>query len=472
MKFSVEVKNFGKIKDARINLAPFSVIAGTNSSGKSFLTRALYSFFSTINKDYVTLEAKELFSNVMALSNYGYFSIKDPSSRVSQIYQEFHTYLKDLEDSIDVEFADCTFLEQHARSLIIEGKIILAEKSIQELQDEIRDKKKYDEFQKRLSVCARQLKTLKNGITDPREILSRKLSGEFRNALKENFQVSTLNELKSFSAESEDLILFNFDELGNITIENENIDFSLNPNSISQFQSLYNVVFVESPIYWKLRKPLLEIKNKNNKHSLWNLSKERSPLSGVPKFFYDLMELLNKNIKTNSEKNHFLDEILLNINKEISGELDISDSGEIYFKDIFSSKNISLNVTATGVTNLGIIGLLLKKNVIAKGSFVFIDEPEVNLHPAWQKIMIETLYELSKNGINVVIATHSIDMIKYIENIMHDLLDEEVVNHFAVNRLSSNGISISENLDPKDSLLKIKDDLGESFYNMVLEQGW
>lgn len=472
MKFSVEVKNFGKIKDARINLAPFSVIAGTNSSGKSFLTRALYSFFSTINKDYVTLEAKESFVYVKMLSKHGFDSVNDPSIKVLALYNQFHKNLEDLEESIDIEFADCTFLEQHARSLIIEDKIILTEKSLQELQDEIKGKKKYDDFHKRLLVCNKQLKSLKNGISDPREILSRKLSGEFRNALKENFQVSTLNELKAFSADSEDQILFNFDELGNITIENENINFSLNPNSISQFQSLYNVVFVESPIYWKLRKPLLEIKNKNNKSSLWNLTKDRSTLSGVPKFFYDLIELLNKNIKVDTERSLFLDKILLNINSVLNGELDVSDSGEIYFKDVSSSKNISLNVTATGVTNLGIIALLLKKNVISKGSFVFIDEPEVNLHPAWQKIMIETLYELSKNGINVVVATHSIDMIKFIENIMQDLDSEEVFHHFAVNRLSNDGISISENLDPKQSLLKIKDDLGESFYNMVLEQGW
>ncbi|HBM1862481.1 TPA: ATP-binding protein, partial [Acinetobacter baumannii] len=133
---------------------------------------------------------------------------------------------------------------------------------------------------------------------------------------------------------------------------------------------------------------------------------------------------------------------------------------------------INLNLTATGVTNLGIIGLLVKKNIIAKGSFVFIDEPEVNLHPAWQKIMVESLYELSKNGINVVIATHSIDMIKYIENIMYELDDEQVKSHFAINRLSNDGVSITEKLSPKESLLRIKDDLGESFYNMVLETGW
>ncbi|EMU00282.1 hypothetical protein ABNIH7_12955 [Acinetobacter baumannii ABNIH7] len=103
---------------------------------------------------------------------------------------------------------------------------------------------------------------------------------------------------------------------------------------------------------------------------------------------------------------------------------------------------------------------------------MFIDEPEVNLHPAWQKIMVESLYELSKNGINVVIATHSIDMIKYIENIMYELDDEQVKSHFAINRLSNDGVSITEKLSPKESLLRIKDDLGESFYNMVLETGW
>ncbi|WP_436873220.1 AAA family ATPase [Acinetobacter haemolyticus] len=472
MKFSVEVKNFGKIKDARVNLAPFSVIAGTNSSGKSFLTRALYSFFSTINKDYITQEARGSFLAIRTLSNFGFSTLRDPSAKVVSLYSDFQLHLKILEESINIELADCTFLEQHTRSLLIEDKIVFAEKVIQELQEEIKNKKKYDEFQERLSVCARQLKILKSNVKEPTEVLARKLSIEFKNALKENFQVATLNELKSFSSNSDEPISFNFNELGNISIDKETIEFSLNPNSISQFQSLYNIVFVESPIYWKLRKPLLEIKDNKYKYGLWGMSKEESTLTGIPKFFYDLMDLLNKNIKISSERNEFLGNILTNINKVLSGELDISDNGDIYFRDSGASKNINLNVTATGVTNLGIIGLLLKKNVIAKGSFVFIDEPEVNLHPAWQKIMIETLYELSKNGINIVIATHSIDMIKYIENIMEGLDEENIDNHFAINRLSNDGISISEDLDPKSSLLKIKDDLGESFYNMVLEQGW
>jgi len=59
MQFDIGIKNFGKIRDAKIKIRPFTVIAGKNSSGKSFVTKSLYSFFSTINKDYVTTKAYE-----------------------------------------------------------------------------------------------------------------------------------------------------------------------------------------------------------------------------------------------------------------------------------------------------------------------------------------------------------------------------------------------------------------------------
>lgn len=93
------------------------------------------------------------------------------------------------------------------------------------------------------------------------------------------------------------------------------------------------------------------------------------------------MDLLSQNIKSNYNGSELF-ELYSVIVKHLGGELDLSDSGDLMFKDAATQQNISLNLTATGVTNLGLIALLLKKNVIAEGSFVFIDEPEVNLHPA------------------------------------------------------------------------------------------
>ena len=67
------------------------------------------------------------------------------------------------------------------------------------------------------------------------------------------------------------------------------------------------------------------------------------------------------------------------------------------------------------MTNLGMIHALLQKEIITRGSFIFIDEPESNLHPEWQILLAEILVELANNGVNVVIATHSSDMLKALE---------------------------------------------------------
>jgi predicted ATPase len=64
------------------------------------------------------------------------------------------------------------------------------------------------------------------------------------------------------------------------------------------------------------------------------------------------------------------------------------------------------------MTNLGMIQALLKNNVISKGSFVFFDEPETNLHPAWQVVLTKVLIKLAESGVNVVMATHSLDIKK------------------------------------------------------------
>ena len=468
MKFNFEVNNFGKIKHAKLKLAPFTVIAGANSSGKSFISRALYSFFNTINKDHVTIDTLEKVSKIESILRYSFHTLNTPSNNVANICQKLLSTIRDLEKIINKEFGECSFLEQSTRTILIDGYITDVEKTTHELLEETSNKKKYEQFHQLILSISKRFKDLKHNLTKQLDILSEQIESGFNDALKENFQISSLKDLKAFNTKENEQISFNFGPLGQISINKETIEFELDGKSINEFQSLYNVVFIESPIYWKLRKPLLQIKNQKN---MFRLHKNEDSLSGVPQYFYDLISLVNKNIKSNDE-NTELKLIEQEINTTLGGSLDVTDSGEISFKDSITSKNININLTATGVTNLGLIGMLLNKNVISKGSFVFVDEPEVNLHPAWQKIMIEILYKLSKEGVNVVIASHSIDMMKYIENIMNSLGDEEVKEHFAINRLSQDGISNNFEIPPKESMSKIKEDLGNPFYEMSLEEGW
>lgn len=470
MKLNFEVKNFGKIQHAKLKLGAFSVVSGANSSGKSFVTRALYSYFSTINKDYITTEMLQSLNQIDELIRHGLYLTTSPSQNVIDLYYECDKSLEEIKSSIKADFQECTFLQQSTRMILLEKRLIDFEKNIIFFIAEVNGKKKYSNLNENLEIINVHLKQMKNIIKNPIDFLSHKYSIGFSESLKENFQVANLIDLHSNTIDMDSPISFDFGEFGNLSIKKENVNLKLNGSAIEEFQSLYNVVFIESPIYWKLRKPL-NILREFPFVRVRRLNREALGLSGVPKYFYDLMDLLSQNIKSNYNSSELF-ELYNIIVKHLGGELDLSDSGDLMFKDAVTQQNISLNLTATGVTNLGLIALLLKKNVIAEGSFVFIDEPEVNLHPAWQKIMIETLYQLSLKGINVVIASHSIDMMKYIENIMNKLSDQEIEKHFAINHLSKNGKSLDENLSAKQTLIKIKEDLGLPFYEMMLENEW
>jgi hypothetical protein len=53
MKFKVEIKNFGKIERATIQINNLTVLAGKNNVGKSFISKALYAFFHAMNTDHL-----------------------------------------------------------------------------------------------------------------------------------------------------------------------------------------------------------------------------------------------------------------------------------------------------------------------------------------------------------------------------------------------------------------------------------
>lgn len=466
MKLNVGIKNFGKIKNAHIKIAPFTVIGGANASGKSFVSRALYSFFSTINKDHVTNTSITSLQQIRKLLLSALHTALNPSNKVIEMHNELLILIKEVEETVVKEVGSCTFTEQKSRLIILEELVEVFSQSLSRLQNEINNVKKYKHLQERLKLIKRNLDRFSETIQSPTEILSTNIEKGFTEALKENFQAPNLSDLKNHNSEDE-VASFDFGELGRISLAGESISFKLTTESVNQFQSLYNVVFIESPIYWKLRKPLQKVNERLN-NPFFALHRHTDTLNGVPKYFYDLIELIEKNIKSQHKDDKIL-EIQSALKDTLGGELNVSDSGDIFYKELNSSRSLNLNLTATGVTNLGLIGLLLNRNVISEGSFIFVDEPEINLHPAWQKLMVKVLYKLSRSGVNIVITSHSIDMMKYIENIMEELTDIEIEDHFAINRLQNDGVSINEGAPALKSIAEIKEDLGKPFYEMMLE---
>ena len=83
--------------------------------------------------------------------------------------------------------------------------------------------------------------------------------------------------------------------------------------------------------------------------------------------------------------------------------------------------------TASGVKQIGILQLLLANRKLKPGSFLIIDEPEVNLHPEWQFKFAEILVLLVKElNITIYVNTHSPMFIEAIEvfSDFYDLKDD------------------------------------------------
>jgi len=94
----------------------------------------------------------------------------------------------------------------------------------------------------------------------------------------------------------------------------------------------------------------------------------------------------------------------------IGGEFKKDEMGRYYFDK--QGKRIELVNTATGIKYFGIFQVLSQNNYLNENTVLVLDEPEVHLHPKWQLEMAKIIVELVKNGVNIVVNSHSPYMIE------------------------------------------------------------
>ena len=460
MHSDIEFRHLGKINEATIKVRPFTVIAGCNSSGKSFITKSLYALFSGVGDTSVqpiVLSLLEKLDQDIQFIVFIFSGVSPVSSHVANLAQGARELSYEIQEGFD--FGAIIPLLDKIHEYAQEFRDVIEKKSSQKVDDlDGLTTKKRVALKQRVSQIDDYIDELFKCFFDPsvklREVIPDKLS----ESLSDNFTVPSIKNLinaKSDKAQisigtNGSVILGDKVELGDETISNI--------TALNEHPPIY----LESPIYWKLSDALEDSKKQLDETAKKRGLSKNQLVSQVPKYFFDVMELLKVQVKTN-----VFSDIIHTIEEAIKGNLSISDGG-IRFVDKASNTSVGLNLTALGVTNLGMIALLLKRGAILPGTFLFIDEPEVHLHPSWQVVFVQVLYELSKRGVNVVIASHSIDIMKAIENIMDS--DDEVDHqqHFGINQLSAEGNSIDISEHNFKRIAAIKEDLGKPFYEMFM----
>lgn len=480
-EIDVTISGLGPIEYASIEMRPFTVIAGPNGSGKSFVTKLAYCFLKAISVEHLQLKMTQVYNMgnlFLGFVKNSFEESDDFKSFVNSIHEIQHI-LQLIDKYSDYLLKNSYYSVQMAVIKELRINIYESINSLQQLYlmlteelenknhitddlfilDQIRNK----EF---LSLAIKEILELYEVLENPEKEIEKLTEKYLLNELLENFQIASVKQL--ITTNNNDASFIDFRGYGRVefNVNRPNtIKLTLNNLGIDQLKKINPVVFIESPIYWKLRRALSEQGAKNNKKTNFG----RESLTGVPKHFLDLNEMVEVQVKKDRSS-------LINIGDMITsfikGKLSVTDRGEINYyadkyNDLHNSEGVSLTLTASGVINLGVIQLLLEKGIICKGSCLFIDEPEVNLHPGWQKILIMVLFELSLRGVRIVITTHSIDIMKNIEF----LLEREKISesHFGINQLSTEGRSINELNSNIVKVSEIQLDLGKPFHDTFVD---
>ncbi len=443
-KLNIKVENLGGFKGGTIKVRPLTVLTGENGTGKSFFTKTLYSAFSIINKNLLYIEAVDnIQKSVSTIDVFDYFLTR--KGEVDRIYIQLLKSTLDELRSLLIEIKD------YPINAYIQTCSVTTNTQVENFNEfikyliELEKKQKIKSVRRSTDFLKEYLGSLIFNLTQGRERYIELLNKSLKKELQENFQIANISELISFDENKTSLSADGF----NISFDKQNvINFHLKLDFINDISNLSRVVFFESPAYWSIRDAL----NKSRE------VEEKNDLTGVSKYFYDLDRTLNT--KSTNPPLEIISESAGELKAKIGGEF-IFDNGRLSFVDN-SGRSIDKNLISFGMTNLGMIQVLLKNNVISKGSFVFFDEPETNLHPAWQVLLTKILIKLAKNGVNVVMATHSLDMIKALEvHTKGKNGDFIAINHFKKGGLFKfDSDNITENLiESRNELMNAYEDL-------------
>lgn len=410
MDLELKVQNFGPIDEATIQVGRFTVFAGPNNTGKTFVAKMLYSMLGETNAN-PALMCFEMYASVI----YSFLELNRdfgaPGERarsdIRRALQKIDSLLREAASS-RVSQNELDVLKSVQPKIIVE--IEAMNTHLQILKNNIEKEEDRSKVLQFHGYIKDRIDALEETFRDAELAIYKGWFWKFLQNVSGNFQVSDISQLKGVG---DSPLFFSVPGLGDLEEANDFM-FSPDPQIVQNSQSFSKAFYLESQLYWKLKNPLESIK-------LDSRSSPSVSLNGVPSYFYDVVVALRR-----QRVDHPFAEIHKGLHNAIGGKIVLSEAGDLEFQT--SGGSFPLSLTSAGVANMGMLALLIERGALEPGSFLFIDEPEANLHPAWQVEMAELLFELARQGIHVVISTHSMTILKWLEvHLKKELKDRALV---------------------------------------------
>ena len=462
--FKIKVNNFGKLAKADIRLGKLTVFAGRNNTGKSFVSKALYSIFGASNVNHLAVVLSpplaRLRNRIRWLSDYDSLEQSENLTMFAKAVEK----LRQLVDKIPIgggidEYSAVGDAFPQISQLVNEIGNTFS-RSTPELQKII---KAGEHAATRSRTPAMLRRGIRRSVFDENDLQLMNFQVNFLRAMQGNrpddliemglqmkiernflgnFLVDDLSDLCRGGSVSAS---FEIEGVGNFNIASEACRAVISHKGLHSLQKHSRVLYLESPVFWRL-KDALEVPE-------FSMSARNQP-----RYFRDMLSVISGSYP----KPIRFPDILGKLTAEIGGRVVTNETNDLMFEEKGGDSH-PLPLSAMGIANFGMLGLLIEKNRLDENTILFIDEPEAHLHPAWQVAMAETLFALAEGGVNVVIATHSAEILKWLEVKVKESPEAEetiALNHFKDGTVECNGKGFTERLDA------IQEDLADPYYRL------
>lgn len=421
----IHVKDYGKIKEAKIKLAPLTLFVGDNNSGKSYLSSLIWGLNN--------IGTRRLFDNIGKLETTSDKKLIQWITEQINIAIEKGNYVVSLNGIYSILFDvinDCLKIKKDelVRWIFNSSSVEIGVLEIQtEKSKKIEDIKCEFIYKKNGEIDTIEIRCGKNGF-----IISA-VEKEFNAEFLLNGIVSSMLDLPFSSSLS----------IG--TLRKADIYV---PASRTGFMLTKDIV------------------NKVGRDKTFNIQSEIEDQIEIIPFTKPINQFIDEICGLNTEHESLIKtkELADMIETEMTyGSVDISNlpSKEIrYFPDGLSESK-PLRVVSAVVTELSPLILLFKHR--PNISSIFYEEPEMGLHPQLQHKMGKILVETINSGISIVSTTHSDIILQHINNMIKlkkhkeckeicdklgytdkDLLDESQVRVYQLTNEDSHNALVEE----------------------------
>lgn len=363
---NIEIRNIGTIKDADVEINGITVIAGPNNTGKSTVSKTLFSVFNSFYhlQDKIIMEKQDnlyrLFTLIMFESDKN-ISIGKVSAQINDFLRSENRNNKDeLQQLYNIYISLIT--EKNSKLLF---------------------KEKFERYRSQIQ-----------------DILNISDDEFFRVAMNRYLRWTFNSQINNIFTSKEGKIT--------LRIKKEPIEIKVKDDkvvSVSKKLSLNTeAIYIDNPFILDVfGDSYLRNSNFRESHELHLLRKLRM---NEPDSEY-IKEILS------SQK---LETVYASINEVFSGQITKSkDNGWGHILPN-SKKPLNIRNLSAGLKTFAIIKTLLLNGSIEENGLLILDEPEIHLHPKWQLVFAKLIVELQRAfGLHVLLNTHSPYFLRAVE---------------------------------------------------------